>query len=458
MTDIHVQGKIVLAIDEERYESVRGGIMIGTGGEVPTGDILTGDHPEHSAGTLGCIATDLTSGNTVGLTNWHVLFRYGGDINGRVYQPSSLSNRDNVLQEMPPEDDNSNVIGRIREGILNEKVDCGVFIIDRGSCGCGGIGIDNIIQGMDIKGFNGIRGTSKAELNKKVFMIGHKSSPRIQRGRIVEVDFETDDEEKDPTYDHVSDSRETRRPRFKHHLKQQIKIRPDYSDLSSEEQSHIAVAMFGDHGDSGAVVLNEHSEVIGLYWGSDDGPNPDNGLFYGYANHIQAVIDELQKRNIYLSINTTSLPEPGVETASGHAVQVSNTHNFYVTGETSIDFYAALGNVAPALLALLNRHEREIIELIHHHRPVTVTWQRNKGPAYIVHLINSLREPGYSIPAQIDGVALEKMLSVMSDVLQKHGSKALQQDLERLSPPLIYALSVSSDIDSLLSRLAEVIV
>jgi len=79
-------------------------------------------------------------------------------------------------------------------------------------------------------------------------------------------------------------------------------------------------------------------------------------------------------------------------------------------------------------------------------RPVTVAWHRNRGPAFLAHVINHLRGDAESIPREIGGVSRETLLTRMRDVLRARGSDALRQALERHGPDLLL-LAESESVD-----------
>lgn len=90
-------------------------------------------------------------------------------------------------------------------------------------------------------------------------------------------------------------------------------------------------------------------------------------------------------------------------------------------------------------------HAEEIIYLVNHNRRVTVTWQRNHGPAFIIAIRDALRDEDRPIPKEMNGVTLEHLLLHMADALQRVGSPELRRMIaERSLQVLQWARECSS--------------
>ena len=90
-------------------------------------------------------------------------------------------------------------------------------------------------------------------------------------------------------------------------------------------------------------------------------------------------------------------------------------------------------------------HIEEIIFLVNNNRRVTVTWQRNQGPAFIIAIRDSLRDEDRPIPKEVNKVTLEFLLLQMADALQRSGSPALRRMIaERSLQVLSWARECSS--------------
>ena len=90
-------------------------------------------------------------------------------------------------------------------------------------------------------------------------------------------------------------------------------------------------------------------------------------------------------------------------------------------------------------------HIEEIIYLVNHDRRVTVTWQRNQGPAFVIAIRDSLKCDDVPIPKKWNGVTLEYLLLQMADALQRSGSQALRRMIaERSLQVLTWARDCNS--------------
>jgi hypothetical protein len=117
------------------------------------------------------------------------------------------------------------------------------------------------------------------------------------------------------------------------------------------------------------------------------------------------------------------------------------THWKLETFERELRKTARGGEIADSVAA----HIEEIIFLVNHNRRVTVTWQRNHGPAFIIAIRDSLRDEDKPIPKEVNGVTLEFLLLQMADALQRSGSPALRRMIaERSLQVLSWARECSS--------------
>ena len=105
------------------------------------------------------------------------------------------------------------------------------------------------------------------------------------------------------------------------------------------------------------------------------------------------------------------------------------------------------------LLALADRHGREINTLLNSHRHVKVAWHRYQGPAYTAHVIESARDPAHRIPADIGGVSLTNLAIRMSVVLQEHGSAALVAAVREHTLPLLNLIAACDGTRDALQRI-----
>lgn len=219
------------------------------------------------------------------------------------------------------------------------------------------------------------------------------------------------------------------------------------------DRLHFKVPMqFAKKGDSGsAIVLGDR--IVGLLYliGNYNVPDIANKLHeiplgLAYACHIEPVMARL---GIRIDASTvTSAGEPIVDETE------ITVHDRELAGRLA-DLEAHLGSSerGRVVSALVREHGREIVDLVHHRKHVTVCWHRYRGPAFAALLVETLRQPERSIPTEHQGVSLTQLLSEMADMLIKHGSPALSADVSRHRDWLLEWQASATTIDELLAAL-----
>ncbi len=218
---------------------------------------------------------------------------------------------------------------------------------------------------------------------------------------------------------------------------------------------------FSDKGDSGSLVLDSGNQAIGLLFAAGDVPDQQTAQYKTNACFITPVLDVLK---VYIETTRGTSHDAklatdgsGANAATSADLLTAPTGGItYVAHErtgvarptpappTPIDLsdaqQARLRAIREELLAtqrseaLYNSFvelRREIAYLVRSCRPVTVTWHRNKGPAYLAWIINHLRGDAATIPTQIDGISRAQFLARMCDVLAQHGSNLLRDAIDR---------------------------
>ena len=221
---------ITLMADTTTYDPVKGGISIGpcrsVGGYV-------------FAGTLGAIVKDNVTNNPMLLSNFHVMcVDDGWHVGDQMTQPSRVD-----TGSCP-----ANVVGTLQRAALTNSVDGAICNLSGRTYSCSIVDIGNVA------------GTATATLSMAV----------RKRGRTTGLTYGNVDSVSLTVNINYGDGLGNKT------LTNQIGISPDTSHNPK----------FGDHGDSGSVVVDGNRKVVGLYFaGSDDG--------YGIANPIAAVLSTL---------------------------------------------------------------------------------------------------------------------------------------------------------------------
>jgi hypothetical protein len=235
------------ATDPKEYSALTGGISIGPCRLV---------HGRAWGGTLGALVTDNATGRPMILSNFHVMaVDHSWSAGDAIVQPSRIDAGACPRSE----------VAVLQRAVVGGQVDCAVAEISARQTGC------------EIVDIGDVSGTSAAVIGQLVQKRGRTTG--VTYGVVDTVDLTVVDLD----YPGIGTIE----------LTNQIGVKPTPS-LS---------AKFGDQGDSGAVVVNDNREVVGLYFGGgSDG--------YGLANPIAAVVDALNVTLCTPPEQTSPSPEP----------------------------------------------------------------------------------------------------------------------------------------------------
>jgi hypothetical protein len=217
--------------DTGRYNPVRGGISIGPCRAI-AGFVYTG--------TLGAIARDTATGNTVLLSNFHVMcVDNGWAVGNTMAQPSRVD-----TGSCP-----ADVVGTLQRAVLSASVDGAICSLSGRTHAC------------EIADIGAVTGTAAATVGMAVRKRGRTTG--LSHGIVDSISLSVNV----PYGDGIG----TRT------LTNQIGIEADTAQN----------AVFGISGDSGSTVVNAARQVVGLYFAGTTAGD------YGVANPIAAVLSEL---------------------------------------------------------------------------------------------------------------------------------------------------------------------
>jgi len=217
--------------------------------------------------------------------------------------------------------------------------------------------------------------------------------------------------------------------------------------------------LFGDHGHSGSIWVDNDRHVVGLHWGGtfirvktiSGGQDRDVEILTGRAAacHIRPVLAALGidvATGIVVGSRTTAADEidvPGDELAEPSILaQVTEI-------ETAVERSAA----GRALLDAVRRHESEVRSLIHHRRRVMLAWHRNKGPAFVAASMNALRDGTTALPVEVAGHRLSDLVEALCDALRVEGSAELRRAVEDDAGLLIELVQTCETLEEIIDRL-----
>lgn len=330
------------------------------------------------SGTLGVMAQLNSDNSWVILSNHHVLYGDSGGDNDEIGQPwvgCCCCCKTNVIAT------NLN---------KNEGLDCAIAKVK------GDIGISNVIEEIgNIGGAGAVAAVNGERVRKRGARTGFTS------GTISFIDPTT----------------------------KEITVTPKAAGGPANDPGgctnyQSGVTVFSYYGDSGSVYLNDNNEVVGLHFA---GNNDASRSFGKDILQVQTALG--------ITIKTTSSASGRApQTAQAEPNQVLIAQNDWVS-----DFEEKLKTteVGLAIKAIFKKHEYELFNLINKNRPVTLTWQRKQGPAYIAAFGRSVKHADYTIPPLINSVSLQNLLMSMAAILEEHGTEALREDVQKYSLDII---------------------
>lgn len=465
----------------ERYLSARSS----KGGTRPlVGGILLTEYNDlqpGSPGTLGCMAKRCSDGKHVALSCQHVLHSTG--------TKASPENDAKHIMRQPERKDccgfyYENIVGPILAGMVDNylypvsgqdfQVDCAYGLIN-----------PDVHSGNTIDKIGTIQGTedltpfvanSQLPLNYQVRKMGHQTG--LTSGIIEEVDNMSNfpGEGGGPATTALNC----------------ILIRPDtggktvnktYSVDPANKQSildtfaanaplvtvtdlgnnklRFTTNAFSDHGDSGSVIVNAQNKVVGVLFGITE--SKVNVIIDGSPDVVKINTGKGYGCHIYPTMNALGFSiETGSVQVSGDPLELDEIRLDAM--EDSADVREALEHAeqrlrgiphGPGLIEKFRSHVEELIQLVHHYRPVKVVWHRHHCPAFAVSLVNTLRDTRAVLVAEVRGVALGQAASAMRAALQSYGSTSLKATLNEYGDLLMGLLTNCRRYPDMLRYLEE---
>ena len=245
------------ALDMQKTDPLEGGMILGV-------------EPDTN-GTLGCFVRDTNDGTVYGLTNAHVL----DDNHGKTSQSQRILRASGIGGFDP------DAVGYATAFTDKDAFDCGVIRLEAGL---------NWLP--SIKEIGPVAGSYEVTLADSVTQLYNvrKRGARTQLtgGILIAIGVELVD--------------------FPEAKKFYIVIRPNPQKAPNEN----ARSCFSDHGDSGAVVVNDDNEVIALVWGSQDTQKPSTvQRLVAVATTIGPVLEHFKKaHNLDLEVIAATPPTP----------------------------------------------------------------------------------------------------------------------------------------------------
>ena len=396
----------VIQDDTATHRPLVGGIQIGASGR-------------GGVGTLGCLATVSSgehNGKLVMLGNFHVMCQVNdteikyNEIGQPTYS-SCCSDKE---------------VGKVIDGeYTDSKVDCAIAEVYTGRPN-----EPRSIKALEwyIQGFGQLSGEAptigatnySCRVGDTVFIRGAGASSKVSQGIVDKVN------------DNFTIHDAFRRP---------IKAFTDTLYILNRNADR---KPYSSYGDSGAVILNTRNQVVGLHFGG----TPSGA--YGLGCHIKYVTDRLKIDIPHVVIG-----------GNGGVLVSSTTHQPIDLAELKNEpywFYKLEDQLAKvplgqSILKFLNTHREEVRKLVWTDRETKLAWHRNSGPAYVIHLKNSVQDDNYQFPSQVNGTSIQNLILKMASVLQRKGSQKLRNAIEAIYLPILEASSQGASVSDWLTHL-----
>jgi hypothetical protein len=216
---------------------------------------------------------------------------------------------------------------------------------------------------------------------------------------------------------------------------------------------------FSQPGDSGAPIVDASGKIVGILTSGTVIPIYVQGQDYPVnvrAGRSQGIFIEaaLQKLNVEF-LPPGQQAAGAVMAAPGIAIQRGPRQTVdWLALERAREAVDLTGEGA-RLGMLVRRHFEEIRELVHHRRRVMVTWYRHKGPSFVNAFIRASSQPGWPLPAEIDGAELGDALRAMRDVLMVEGSASLRATIAQEGQVILDLATSAESLDEVLQLWAS---
>lgn len=376
-------------------------------------------------GTLGCVLVN-TSDQTkfYALTNWHVL---GGELPSPpqvgVTTAGQPTASDSVTKCC------SSIIGKVAGGGLDGVRDAGAVQLDPGTPWTADI--------IAIGPVTGRYALTSADAATQTYPVRKRGARSGLTGGTVES-INTTWTVDGVTFDNLT----------------VVTPNPDPSQHAG------TVIYFQQPGDSGAALVNDTSQVVGLMFAMSNTPVSD--ISKGAAIPIETVISTFAAQD-QLAVEVAVAATPGVVNtvpgAAAVAVAPEVAHAMAAVGPAEHSEQVLLpiaSRVGPppaaalarlehdldrsasgrALLTLWLDHQAELLRLVNENRRVTVAWHRNGAAALFQLLVRMLTQPDLRLPLTMNDQPLGTCLDRVSAAIERPATPALQRSLQRIRAAL----------------------
>jgi len=402
----------IVDIDNARYRPLTGGGQI---------------RPQNSelAGTMGCFLVDINDpslSKVYGLTCYHVLAV--PDVPAPVVGQSRVGQPLGKLNNMGCWSD---LIGTFAGGGMTDFSDEAVIQLDPGTQWLAEIQDIGIVTGVAPR-------LTEAQATSQTYNVRKRGIRTLLTGGVVRA------------YEATGGGGDNL-----------LAIKPNPDPLAPFPNA----VFFAFEGDSGAAVVNDASEIVGLVIRRDDAGN-------GYAWPIQDVLGRL-KYTYHLPVGLVVYPAsaagqvhtvPGATMVAVPPELAPALRSGDAVGPASYPAPAAPPpgwspvpvplSAAPAaleedlsrssagrlMLRMWREHQSELLTLINTNRRVAMSWHRSGASSLVQVLARMLVHPDLALPATVHGQPIRSCLQRMEATLGRYATPNLERDLAQLSSAL----------------------
>jgi hypothetical protein len=221
---------------------------------------------------------------------------------------------------------------------------------------------------------------------------------------------------------------------------------------------HFQVNTFSQGGDSGSAVVDDSGNIVGILYGGDyQMVIPDVGIPVkvpvGNA-HICHIGPVMHQMGIRID------PAAAVSTADadrhfgpGSAIASDRPDRSIEQAVARLEARLRDSTVGRELVNAVREVGQEVVDLVHHRRPVMVAWHRNQGPQFAALLVQCVSDTQQALPPRVKETELDTLLIRMADALAAQGSRELVQVLEHWRDWILDWMMSARTVDGLLERL-----
>lgn len=351
-------------------------------------------------GTLGCLCRVIGDPKTViALTCHHVIYKKCSDIpdGEEVGQPTSKDSCSECC---------SDIFGTVLDSQCDPDVDITLIKLKPETKW-----VAEVLEMSFITGTHTITDVEAAPHTYQVRKRGRSS--KLSGGHVTDVDQTGTINNHDGTV-HRSYTGATR-----------IEANPDPANPG-------ATTGFSLAGDSGAAVVNDSDEIVGILFGG--------GVSIDFMTPIEDVIAKFKTglpatRQISLEVAiATALND--VQTVPAAMVADGEPERAPLRSAEADRLEEELRSSPQGAwyADLYDRHMEEVRRLVNTNRRVTVVWHRSGAAELFQWVVRAFTRPGERIPEQVGDRPALACLHDLAAVLGRYGSAALQADLQKALP------------------------